>query len=140
MPYTRLVVHAVWSVKERKPLMTIAHKEAMCQHILEYAAGKNIQIITINGWRDHLHCLISLSSNQNMATVMNLLKGESSYWANRNLSWNEKFGWQDEYFAVSVSRSHEKRVIRYIENQENHHKYKSFQEEYDEFICKYGFG
>jgi len=72
MPYTRLVVHAVWSVKERKPLMTIAHKEAMCQHILEYAAGKNIQIITINGWRDHLHCLISLSSNQNMATVMNL--------------------------------------------------------------------
>lgn len=70
---------------------------------------------------------------------MNLLKGESSYWANRNLNWGEKFGWQSDYFAVSVSRSHEKKVITYIENQEEHHKVKTFRDEHDEFISKYGF-
>lgn len=63
MPYTRLVVHAVWSVKDRKPLMTNTHKDALCRHILEYAAEKNIHIIAINGWLDHLHCLISLSAD-----------------------------------------------------------------------------
>jgi len=68
---------------------------------------------------------------------MQLLKGESSYWANRHLKWNEKFGWQDGYFAVSVSPSHVKLVNRYIDNQEEHHRVKTFQEEYDEFMKKY---
>lgn len=93
MPYTRMVVHAVWTVKERKPLMHKAHKDVLCQHIREYAAEKKIHIININGWLNHLHCLMLLTPDQNIATVMNLIKGESSFWANRNLKWNEKFGW-----------------------------------------------
>jgi REP element-mobilizing transposase RayT len=80
-----------------------------------------------------------MSSDQNIATLMNLIKGESSFWANRNLQWSEKFGWQDEYFAVSVSQSHFEVVNRYISNQEEHHTKKTFQEEYDEFMAKYPF-
>lgn len=139
MPYTRLVIHAVWSVKERKPLMNKYNKDALCCHIREYALAKNIHLLIVNGWVDHLHALISLSTDQNVATVMNLIKGESSYWANRNLSWNERFGWQNDYFAVSVSRSHEKSVFRYIERQEAHHGTKSFEQEYDDLVRKYGF-
>lgn len=139
MPYTRLVIHFVWSVKDRKPLLSKTNKDALCSHIREYATDKNIHLINVNGWLDHLHCLISLSADQNIATIMNLIKGESSYWANRNLSCSERFSWQDDYFAVSVSRSHEEAVNRYIENQEDHHRLKSFQEEYDEFLKKYGF-
>ncbi len=138
MPYTRLVIHAVWSVKDRKPLMDKANKDALCGHIRDYTQDKKIHLINVNGWLDHLHCLISLSTDQNIATIMNLVKGESSFWANRNLSWSERFGWQDDYFAVSVSRSHEEAVNGYIENQEEHHKFKSFQEEYDAFLKKYG--
>lgn len=119
--------------------MSKAHKDALCEHIREYAKSKNIYIININGWRDHLHCLISLSADQNIATIMNLVKGESSYWANRNLSWNEKFGWQNDYFAVSVSRSHVAIINRYIDNQEEHHRAKSFQEEYEKFMERYQF-
>ncbi len=70
---------------------------------------------------------------------MNLLKGESSFWANKNLKWSEKFGWQDEYFAVSVSQSHFEAVNSYISNQEDHHRKKTFEEEYDEFIRNYDF-
>lgn len=119
--------------------MSKTNKDALCNHIRDYATDKNIHLINVNGWLDHLHCLISLSADQNIATIMNLIKGESSFWANRNLSWSERFGWQDDYFAVSVSRSHEEAVNRYIENQEDHHRLKSFQEEYDEFLKKYGF-
>jgi putative transposase len=139
MPYIRILVHAVWATKDRKPVMNKENKDLMCQHIREYAPTKNIHLLNINGWLEHLHCIISLSSDQNIATVMGLIKGESSFWGNRNLRWAEKFGWQDEYFSVSVSQSQLPILNRYIDNQEEHHKKKTFQQEYDEFIKNYGF-
>ena len=139
MPFTKIFIHAVWSVKDRKPLMSLSNKRIICQHIREYATTKNIHLLNINGHCEHLHCLFSLASEQNIATVMNLLKGESSHWSNKNLQFKERFGWQDEYFAVSISQSHFSRVNDYISNQEEHHKKKTFQEEYDEFIKKYDF-
>lgn len=71
---------------------------------------------------------------------MNLLKGESSYWANKHLQWSEKFGWQDDYFAVSIGESQFDAVNNYITHQEDHHQRKTFQQEYDEFIKNYHFG
>ena len=119
--------------------MTKKNKDALCDHIREYAKLKDIYILNINGWLDHLHCLISLKTEQNIATVMNLIKGESAFWANKNLQWPEHFGWQDEYFAVSVSQSHCDVVYNYIAKQEAHHRKKPFQDEYNEFIEKYPF-
>src|SRR4051794_8682753 len=106
MPFTKILIHAVWATKDRKPLMTGENRSALCEHIRQYAPTKNIHLLNVNGWIDHLHCLISLSSDQNISTVMNLLKGVSSFWANKNLTWSEKFGLQDEFFAVSVSQLH----------------------------------
>lgn len=70
---------------------------------------------------------------------MKLLKGESPFWINKNNLSKQKFEWQNEYFAVSVSPSRLGKVRAYINNQEEHHKKKTFQEEYDEFFNKYGF-
>tara|TARA_R110000737_G_scaffold353433_2_gene405295 strand:- start:13835 stop:14065 length:231 start_codon:yes stop_codon:yes gene_type:complete len=70
---------------------------------------------------------------------MQLIKGESSFWINKNKLTQEKFEWQDEYFAVSVSESKLNKVRDYIRNQEEHHKRNTFQEEYEAFIIKYGF-
>lgn len=139
MPFVKMLVHAVWATKDRKPLMNKENKDAICRHIREYAPSKNIHLININGWLNHLHCVLSLSVDQNIATVLGLIKGESSFWASKNLNWSEKFGWQDEYFAVSVSQSQLDVLNRYIDNQEEHHKKKTFQQEYDEFIKNYGF-
>ena len=80
-----------------------------------------------------------MAAEQNIATLMNLIKGESSYWANKHLKWPEKFGWQDDYFAVSVGESQFDAVNSYISNQEEHHQRKTFQQEYDEFIKNYQF-
>lgn len=139
MSFIKLLIHAVWATKDRKPLMEKANKDALCQHIKEYAKGKSIHVINVNGWLDHLHCFISLAADQNIATIMNLIKGESSYWANKNLSWPEKFGWQDDYFAVSIGESQFDALNNYITNQEEHHQKKTFQQEFDEFIKNYHF-
>lgn len=70
---------------------------------------------------------------------MQLIKGESAFWVNKQKLTNSKFEWADEYFAVSVSESMLDKVRTYIDGQEEHHKKKTFQQEYDEFITNYKF-
>jgi REP element-mobilizing transposase RayT len=83
--------------------------------------------------------LISLGVDQTIQNILQLLKGESSFWINKNKLTKEKFEWQDEYFAVSVSESMVDKTRDYVKNQEEHHQKKTFQDEYEEFISKYGF-
>jgi REP element-mobilizing transposase RayT len=139
MPYTRILVHVVWATKVRKKLLTTKNRHRLFVHIRDYSSSKDIHLLEINGFTDHVHCLISVSPNQNIASIVQLLKGESSFWANKHLEFPEKFSWQNDYFAVSVSQSHEAVVRNYIRNQEFHHSKKSFEEEYQAFIAKYGF-
>jgi REP element-mobilizing transposase RayT len=80
-----------------------------------------------------------LGKQQNLATVMQYLKGESSFWINSQKTLSNHFAWQDDYFAVSVSHSHVDRVREYIKNQDVHHKKISGEEEVDLFMKKYGF-
>ncbi|MFN8357175.1 MAG: IS200/IS605 family transposase [Spirosomataceae bacterium] len=140
MPYIRVWIHFVWSTKNREPLMKNSEIRWMIfRHIRENAAQKGIYIDFINGYIDHVHCLISLSHDQTISKVMQLIKGESSYWINVNTICEERFEWQDEYFAVSVSESMLNRVRNYIKNQETHHQKRTFEEEENELFEKYGF-
>ncbi|MGC9331127.1 MAG: IS200/IS605 family transposase [Bacteroidales bacterium] len=139
MPYIKIYIHTVWTTKSRKKLMTKEDRQEIFDHIRENAKKKDIHIVEINGYLEHVHCIISLKQEQNISTVMNLIKGESSYWINKNKLTKTKFAWQDEYFAVSIGKSQLPYVIKYLKNQEKHHEKKSFNHEYDEFIEKYGF-
>jgi putative transposase len=106
----------------------------ICGHIAENAASKNIRLDRINGSADHLHTLIFLRSDQTIANVAQLLKGESSHWVNKQTLGRLKFEWQNDYFAESVSWSALSSVRRYIEGQEEHHRKKSSSEEFAEFM------
>ena len=140
MPFISVYIHFVWSTKNRVPyLKTKAIRAAMWQHIKENAKPKGIFIDFVNGYQEHCHCLVSLGAEQTMSKVMQLIKGEAAYWFNKQNFIEEKLEWQDEYFAVSVSESILNTVREYIKNQEAHHCKKTFQQEYDEFIIKYGF-
>ncbi len=140
MPFVKVYLHCVWSTKNRIPYLdSIELRQKVWNHIRENAIQKGIYIDFINGYSDHCHCLISLGVDQNIQKVIQLIKGESSFWINKNELTKEKFQWQEEYFAVSVSESILDKVREYIKNQEEHHKKKSLQEQYDEFILKYGF-
>ncbi|MES2133939.1 MAG: IS200/IS605 family transposase [Bacteroidota bacterium] len=139
MPYIKVMIHFVWSTKNRKPLISKSLKPLLLEHIKENAKSKAIFIDKINCVEDHIHLLVSMGNEQTISKIVMLIKGESSFWVNKQKLVNEKFEWQDEYFAVSVNESAIDNVRKYIDNQEEHHRVKTFKEEYDEFIKVYGF-
>ena len=139
MAYVRIWVHTVWGTKEREPVLEKENRYTLFNHIRENAVTKDIHIDFINDYTDHVHTLISLNADQSIAKVMQLIKGESSNWANKNNVFKHKLNWANEYFAVSVSESMVDKVRDYIKNQEIHHKKKTFAEECEEFMTKYGF-
>ncbi|MDD2796991.1 MAG: IS200/IS605 family transposase [Bacteroidales bacterium] len=139
MSYVKIWVHLVFSTKNREPLLNKEIRPKVYKHIIENCKQKKIFLQAINGYSEHLHCLISLGKDQTIAQVAQLIKGESSYWINNNDLTENKFAWQDDYFAVSVSESKVDVVVNYIKNQENHHSQKTFNDEVDEFVTKYGF-
>jgi len=128
MPFVKVMIHFEWSTKNRKPFLASSElRKKVWKHIKDNASEKKIFIDMINGYQDHCHCLISLGIDQSISKILQLLKGESSYWINKNSLCKEKFEWQDDYFAASVSESALPEVREYIKNQEDHHKTKSLQ-------------
>jgi putative transposase len=140
MAQVRIWIHVVWGTKNRSPVMLNKNKRIdLCKHIKANAKDKKIYLDYINGESDHLHCLISMACDQNVAQIVKLLKGESAHYANKDSLFDTPFDWADDYYAVSVSQSQVESVRNYIKNQEEHHRKKTFVEECNEFMAKYGF-
>ncbi len=133
--FINIWIHFVWAVKKREPLLDKSFRVNLCKHILENGRSKNIYVDMINGVEDHLHCLVSLKSTQNVSDIAQKLKGKSSKWINDKGLVDGSFEWQEGYgaFSVSPDPKHLKRVRNYIKNQEKHHEQKSFNEEMEEF-------
>ncbi len=139
MSWIRIWVHLVFSTKNRDPLLNTAElRNKIFMHIKQNAAEKDIWLDHINGHNNHIHCLVSLGKEQSISKISQLIKGESSHWINKNNLTKTKFIWQDDYWAVGVSESHLKSIRSYIQNQEEHHRKISFDEEIDKFMKKYG--
>jgi len=139
MPWVKVWLHFVWSTKDRYPYLTDEIRTKVFEHIRQNAREKGIHIDFVNGYLEHVHCLISLGTDQTLEKIMQLLKGESSFWINKNKLTRTRFEWQDEYFVVSVNESTLPSVRRYIANQEEHHKNVSFGDEFEGFLMKAGF-
>jgi putative transposase len=138
MSFVRVWIHFIWSTKNREKYINTDLKEKLLEHIKKNCIEKEIWLDAVNCVPDHIHILISLGAEQTISKVVGLIKGESSHWINENKLTKIKFEWQTEYMAVSVSESIVGKVRDYIFNQEAHHNKKSFSDEYDEFIKKYG--
>lgn len=141
MSYIRVLVHVVFSTKNREPTLSKEIKSMVCEHIQEEARKKSIRLLVLNGHLDHLHGLISLGPKQCIADVMQAIKGESAYWFNNKsgLAGSGRLMWQDDYFAVSVSESHCERVHAYIQHQEQHHQVMTYYQEIERMAEKFGF-
>jgi putative transposase len=150
MPFIKVYLHLVWSTKIRIPFLeTKQIRQSVWDHIKANSELKDVFIDYVNGYDDHCHCLVSLGASQTISKIMQLIKGESAHWINKqeilkgtkydNGKSIQKFEWQDEYYAVSVSESHVEKVRNYIKYQEIHHATKSTKYEFDLFIKKYGF-
>jgi REP element-mobilizing transposase RayT len=119
--------HCVWGTKRKTPFLNEKILPDLLDHILQNASQKGIVIEAINGYRDHIHCLVNLQQNQKIEKVIQLIKGESSYWININNLTRLKFEWAVRYFWTSVNESDILRVISYIKNQKIHHHKKQVQ-------------
>lgn len=139
MSYVKVWLHCVWGTKSRRNILEKEVRQKVFSHIKQNALLKNIYIDAIDGYTDHVHCLVSLNAEERISDLMRMLKGESSYWINNERLTGWKFEWAKEYFAVSVSESIVANVRKYIRNQENHHRRKTYQEECEEIMKRYGF-
>ena len=134
MPYTAVLIHYIWSTKNRVHSITKELKPLLLKHIKDNSVKKGIFIDSLNCVSDHIHLIVSLGTEQTIAKTAMLIKGESSFWVNKEKIIKEKFEWQEEYIALSISYSAVDKVRLYIENQEEHHKKTTFTEEYNDFL------
>ena len=138
MSYLKILVHCVWTTRSRLPFLKDNIREAVISHILENASAKDIYIDKLNGYNNHLHAIISLGGKQSISDVMQLIKGESSYWINKNKLTSNRFEWQNDFWAVSIGINHLKNLRRYIGNQVQHHLKKQVEDELDKLVREYG--
>jgi putative transposase len=138
MSHVNIWVHAVWGTKNREALLSPASMDVVCKHICHNAVQKEFYVGEVNGHSDHLHCLMVLKPDWSIARQMQMIKGESSNWINKNGIIRRRLEWADEYFAASVSESRLGWVRNYIRNQEEHHRRISFADEYTQFLKTFG--
>ena len=135
----RLWTHLIFSTKNRFPFLTDRVLRAeMHAYLAEMLRTHGCETLVVGGVEDHAHALFSLSRTLPIASVVKEVKRTSSGWIKECSRQLSKFHWQGGYAAFSVSQSNLKEVIRYIENQEEHHKRVTFQDEYRAFLKAYG--
>lgn len=125
-------IHCIWRTKNSRRILLKSYRFRLFGHIKEYASENDILLDIINGVEDHVHCLIRLKTTQSVAEIIRAIKGESSFWVNKNVILEENFEWQDGFGVISVSPKEINGIRKYIYNQEKHHKHSSLKEELKE--------
>ncbi len=136
--YTKVWIHAIWTTKERLPLISNSIEKKVYQLIFDELYNQNCMVKIINGMPNHIHCLFLLNPQKSIAEVIKHAKGHSSNFINQNNLIHEKFAWQTGYSAFSISESAVEKVYQYIKIQKLHHQKKSFGQELDKFLTIYG--
>ncbi|MEM6690003.1 MAG: IS200/IS605 family transposase [Planctomycetota bacterium] len=133
----QLLYHFVFSTKNRKPYLQPETQAKIFEYLGGTIRGLDAVPIRVGGWIDHVHLLVKLSTSHCVADFMRELKSSTSRKFNEESGMTHKFGWQDGYGAFTVSPSKKQSVIQYIENQAEHHRKESFQDEYLRFLAKH---
>jgi putative transposase len=136
--YSRCWIHLIWETLARQPLLNKRAASQASIYLTNYAVEKQIYMKTNYFNSDHTHALIDLPTSMSIEEVIHLFKGSSSHWINDNRLVTGRFAWGRGYGAFSVSHSDVGRVAGYIARQEVHHRKKSFAEEYELFVKRYG--
>lgn len=135
--YTQLYLQLVFSVKGRYSIIPKQHKQEVHQYITGIIQDRRHKLIAIHAMPDHIHIFIGLNPKQSIADLVNHIKTISAKHIRQQTWMKAKFRWQDGYGAFSYSRSHIDSVVKYIDNQEAHHKKRTFKEEYLDFLNKF---
>ncbi len=121
MPYWRLFYHAVWSTKNRLPLIELAWEDELYGYIWGKATALECIPHAINGTADHIHVVVSIPPKLSIATLIGQLRGASSHRINEIFVSHRSFAWQAEYGILSPSEKSLSTVVNYVNNQKKHH-------------------
>ena len=132
--YTQIYIQYVFAVQNRISLIKNEWKDELYKYMTVIINQHEHKLLSIGGMTDHIHALVSMHPKQAPSDLMYELKRSSSLWINENKFVVGKFSWQEGFGVFSYSQSQISRVSKYIENQETHHKKKTFREEYLDFL------
>jgi len=132
--YTQIHIQFVFAVKYRAALIGQDWKERLHQYITGIFQENKHKMIQINSMPDHIHILVGIRPHQSISSLIQNVKAESSKWVKAQGFCSQPFAWQEGYGAFSYSKSQISDVVRYILNQEDHHKKTTFLEEYKKFL------
>lgn len=132
--YSQLYIQIVFAVKGRQKLISQKRKDEIYKYITGIIANQKQKLIAINGMPDHIHILVGIKPNISLSDLVRDIKSSSSKFINEQKWISGKFEWQNGFGAFSYGHSQLNNVIKYIENQEEHHKTKTFKEEYIAFL------
>lgn len=134
--FTQLYIHIIFSPKYHDRLLRREIRSEVFSYISGIITNKGHKSIIVNGVIDHVHILIGLNPKESISDIVGTIKRDSSTFINDKKMFLGKFHWQEGYGAFSHSRSQLNAVYKYIQNQEEHHKKKTFKEEYMELLSK----
>ena len=135
--YTQLYIQLVFSVKGRQSLIPKAHKERVHKYITGVIQERRHKLLAMHAMPDHIHIFVGLKPYQSISNLVDNIKTASTKFIKKQVWMPYDFAWQNGFGAFSYSRSHIDNVVKYINNQEIHHRKKTFREEYLEFLEKF---
>ncbi len=136
--YSNLNYHIIFGTKHREPLITPHLREDLYPYIAGIVRGQNGLPLEIGGMPDHVHLVIRIGPDVSVSEIVRLTKANSSKWVNERLAGMGRFAWQRGYGAFTVSFSQLDAARQYVRSQEEHHRLRTFQEEFVEFLKRHG--
>ena len=133
--FSNLLVHVVFSTKHREPNITAALRPELEKYIGGILRNEGHDLLAIGGMPDHIHLLVKFRADASISDIVRLVKANSSKWSKERVA---NFAWQSGFGSFSVSESQRETIRAYINNQQEHHRKVSFQEEYLAFLRRHG--
>jgi REP element-mobilizing transposase RayT len=131
-------MHCVWSTKNRQPYLSAELRDRFWRYLGGIAKQNQMKALAIGGAGDHVHILLALPATLSLSKAMQLLKGSSSKWIRETFPKMGSFAWQEGYGAFSIGASRIEATTAYILNQAEHHRRRSFHEEFVAMLQKHG--
>ncbi len=135
--YSQISIQAVFAVKNRENIISNKWRDDLHKYISGIITNEGAKSLAVGGWRDHIHIFFGLPVKTSISDFMRIIKANSSKWINEQHFVKGKFQWQEGYGAFSYTKSQRNVVINYIMNQEEHHRKKTFKEEYTELLQEF---
>ncbi|MDL2208081.1 IS200/IS605 family transposase [Parabacteroides sp. OttesenSCG-928-O15] len=139
MSYVQLIYHVIIRTKASEPTLSLVHSDHLYRYIWGIIKNKNSVLYRINGIEDHLHMLLSLHPSIALSDFMRDLKTETSKMLKRTVGFEKFKAWGEGYAALSYSLRDKDMIVHYIKEQREHHKVRTFREEYIAFLEEMGF-